>query len=149
MSVAKESAVGFFVVIGLICVAYLTIKLGKMEIIGDNGYTLNAQFTSVSGLRSGAEVEIAGVKVGRVASISLDKEQPFANVTLRINQGIDVYDDAIAAIKTSGLIGDKYIDLSPGGGGDKLENDGMITETQPDVDLIALISKYVFGGVNK
>ena len=147
MSAAKESAVGLFVVIGLICVAYLTIKLGKMEVMGDNVYTLNAQFTSVSGLRSGAEVEIAGVKIGRVGSISLDTEQSVANVTLRINKGVAIFDDAIASIKTSGLIGDKYIDLSPGGGGDKLENGGVITDTQPDVDLIALISKYVFGGV--
>ena len=147
MSATKESAVGLFVVIGLICVAYLTIKLGKMEVMGDNVYTLNTQFTSVSGLRSGAEVEIAGVKIGRVGSISLDSEQPVANVTLRINKGVEIFDDAIASIKTSGLIGDKYIDLSPGGGGDKLENDGVITDTLPDVDLIALISKYVFGGV--
>jgi len=147
MSVAKESAVGLFVVVGLICLAYLTIKLGKMEIVGDKGYVLNAQFTSVAGLRSGADVEVAGVKVGRVTSISLDKEHPVANITLNVRHGVDVYDDAIAAIKTSGLIGDKYIDLSPGGGGDKLENNGTITDTQPDVDLITLISKYVFGGV--
>ena len=147
MSWSKESAVGFFVVIGLLCVAYLTVKLGRMEILGDDGYTLNAQFTSVSGLRAGAEVEIAGVRVGRVASIALDTKHPMANITLRINKGVQVFDDAIASIKTSGLIGDKYVNLSPGGGGEKLDNGGTISDTEPDVDLINLISKYVFGKV--
>lgn len=147
MSIQKESAVGLFVVIGLICVAYLTVKLGRMELIGDDGYTLNAQFTSVSGLRAGAEVEIAGVKVGRVAAIVLDAQHPMANITLRINKGVKIFDDAVASIKTSGLIGDKYVNLSPGGGGEPLDNGGTISDTEPDVDLINLISKYVFGKV--
>lgn len=147
MALNKESAVGMFVVIGLICVAYLTIRLGRMDIIGDDGYTLHARFTSVSGLRSGAQVEIAGVRVGRVSSISLDGEHSMANITLRLNKGVQVYDDAIASIKTSGLIGDKYVSLSPGGGGEKLDNGGTISDTEPDVDLINLISKYVFGKV--
>ena len=142
----KETAVGIFVLIGLLCVGYLTVKLGKMEIVGDSGYTLCAQFTSVSGLRTGAEVEIAGVRVGRVTSIVLDKNTPNANITLRLQPGVTVYDDAIASIKTSGLIGDKYVNISPGGG-DPLEDGGTIADTEPDVDLIKLISKYVFGGV--
>jgi phospholipid/cholesterol/gamma-HCH transport system substrate-binding protein len=124
----------------------LTVKLGKMEIVGD-GYTLHAQFTSVSGLRAGAEVEIAGVRVGRVASIALDESSPNANIILRMQPGIAVYDDAIASIKTSGLIGDKYVNISPGGGGDPLKDGGTIADTEPDVDLMTLISKYVFGGV--
>ena len=118
-----------------------------MEIIGDAGYTLSAQFTSASGLRTGAEVEIAGVRVGRVTSIALDATHPMANITLRINKGVTIYDDAIASVKTSGLIGDKYINISPGGGGEKLDNGGTISDTEPDVDLINLISKYVFGKV--
>jgi phospholipid/cholesterol/gamma-HCH transport system substrate-binding protein len=142
----KESAVGIFVIIGILCTGYLTVRLGKMEIIADSGYTLHAQFTSVSGLRAGAEVEIAGVRVGRVSSIALDKDTPNANILLHIQQGVTVCDDAIASIKTSGLIGDKYVSISPGGG-DPLENGGTIADTEPDVDLITLISKYVFGGV--
>jgi len=147
MNLNKENAVGLFVAIGLLCTAYLTIKLGRMELVGDDGYTLNARFTSVSGLRAGAEVEIAGVKVGRVASIALDAAHPVANITLRINKGVTIYDDAVASIKTSGLIGDKYVNISPGGGGEKLDNGGTISDTEPDVDLINLISKYVFGKV--
>jgi phospholipid/cholesterol/gamma-HCH transport system substrate-binding protein len=147
MNLNKETAVGLFVAVGLLCTAYLTVKLGRMEIVGDDGYTLNAQFSSVSGLRTGAEVEIAGVKVGRVGTIVLDAQHPVANITLRINKGVTVYDDAIASIKTSGLIGDKYVNISPGGGGEKLDNGGAISDTEPDVDLITLISKYVFGKV--
>ena len=147
MKLNKETAVGLFVVIGLLCTAYLTVKLGRMEIVGDDGYNLSAQFTSVSGLRSGAEVEIAGVRVGRVASITLDSRHAMANITLRINKDVSIYDDAIASIKTSGLIGDKYVNISPGGGGEKLDNGGTISDTEPDVDLINLISKYVFGKV--
>jgi len=147
MKLNKEAAVGLFAAIGLLCVAYLTIKLGRMELVGDDGYTLNARFSSVSGLRAGAEVEIAGVKVGRVASIALDAAHPVANITLRINKGVAIYDDAVASIKTSGLIGDKYVNISPGGGGEKLDNGGTISDTEPDVDIINLISKYVFGKV--
>jgi len=147
MNLNKETAVGLFVAIGLLCTAYLTIRLGRMEIVGDSGYSLSARFTSVSGLRAGAEVEIAGVRVGRVTSIVLDATHPVANITLRINKGVAVYDDAVASIKTSGLIGDKYVNISPGGGGEKLDNGGTISDTEPDVDIINLISKYVFGKV--
>jgi phospholipid/cholesterol/gamma-HCH transport system substrate-binding protein len=147
MNLNKETAVGLFVAVGLLCTAYLTVRLGRMEILGDDGYTLNAQFTSVSGLRTGAEVEIAGVRVGRVATIALDAKHPVATITLRMNKGVAVYDDAIASIKTSGLIGDKYVNISPGGGGEMLDNGGTIGDTEPDVDLITLISKYVFGKV--
>jgi phospholipid/cholesterol/gamma-HCH transport system substrate-binding protein len=147
MKLNKEAAVGLFAAIGLLCVAYLTIKLGRMEFVGDDGYTLNARFSSVSGLRAGAEVEIAGVRVGRVASIALDAAHPVANITLRIDKGVTVYDDAVASIKTSGLSGDKYVNISPGGGGEKLDNGGTISDTEPDVDIINLISKYVFGKV--
>ena len=66
MSFSKEAAVGFFVMLGLVCVAYLTVKLGRMEVFHSEGYVLTASFNSVSGLRPGAEVEIAGVRVGRV-----------------------------------------------------------------------------------
>ena len=103
----KEVLVGLFVLIGLLCTAYLTIKLGRMEIGGGDGYTLQARFTSVSGLRTGAEVEIAGVRVGRVARIELDPSDAMAIVTLQLDKQVKLTDDVIASVKTSGLIGDK------------------------------------------
>ena len=88
MSFSKEAAVGFFVMLGLVCVAYLTVKLGRMEVFHSEGYVLTASFKSVSGLRPGAEVEIAGVRVGRVKSIRLDDKQPRAVVELQLGDNV-------------------------------------------------------------
>ncbi len=143
----KEIFVGTFVLFCLLCVGYLTIKLGRMEFGTSSGYALEAQFSSVSGLRTGASVEIAGVRVGQVRQIRLDGDNPIAIVTLQMNNNIQLTDDVIASVKTSGLIGDKYIDLQPGGIGEVLQAGDTIMDTESAVDLEALISKYVFGGV--
>jgi len=142
-----EVSVGIFVLIGIICVGYLTIRLGKMELLGDNYYPLNARFLSVSGLKTGTEVEMAGVQIGMVDSITLDRERKMALVKLKIRKDVILSDDVIASVKTAGLIGDKYIRLSPGGSDQVLKPDDFITETESAVDLEELISKYVFGKV--
>ncbi|MBW2108369.1 MAG: outer membrane lipid asymmetry maintenance protein MlaD [Deltaproteobacteria bacterium] len=141
-----ETAVGIFVVVGIVCVGYLTIKLGKMEWVGDNYYPIYAQFESVSGLSRGAYVEMAGVQIGQVEAISLDQDRQVAQVKMKIQKGIVLTDDVIASVKTSGLIGDKYIKISPGGSDEVLKPGDTITETESAVDLEELISKYVFGG---
>ena len=142
-----EMLVGVFVLIGILCLGYLTIRLGEMEWIGDNHYILKARFQSVSGLNTGANVEMAGVRIGQVDSISLDQERQVAAVELKIQKGILLSDDVIASIKTSGLIGDKYVMMSPGGSDQILKSGELITETESAVDLEDLISKYVFGGI--
>ncbi len=139
--------VGVFVLIGIICVGYMAVKLGQMEFIGSDFYTLNARFLSVTGLKSGARVEIAGVEVGRVDDVSLDKVRQIALVRLKIRKDVTLTEDVIASVKTSGLIGDKYIKLSPGGSDIELKPGDMITETESALDIEELISKYVFGGV--
>jgi len=144
---SMETAVGIFVFIGLICVGYLTIKLGKMEVIGSSNYVLYARFNSVSGLRVDSSVEIAGVQIGRVNKISLDSERGMALVELKIQKGIQISDDSIASIKTSGLIGDKFIKITPGGSDDILNPGGTITDTESAIDMEGLISKYIFGKV--
>jgi phospholipid/cholesterol/gamma-HCH transport system substrate-binding protein len=141
-----EAAVGIFMLIGIICVGYLSIRLGKMEWGGDKYYPVFARFQSVSGLIAGAHVELAGVHVGKVDSIKLDPKRLVAVVELKIRKGLMLSDDVIASVKTSGLIGDKYIDLVPGNSASVLKPGGLITETESAVDLEALISKYVFGG---
>lgn len=144
---AIETAVGIFVAIGIICVGYLTIKLGKMELLGDNHYNLYARFQSVSGLKPGAFIEMAGVRIGKVDSISLDRETQTALVKMKLQKDILLSDDVIASVTTAGLIGDKYIKISPGGS-EKILNPGdIITETESSVNLEELISKYVFGAV--
>jgi phospholipid/cholesterol/gamma-HCH transport system substrate-binding protein len=142
-----ELAVGIFVLIGLVCVGYLTIRLGKMEFFQDEHYFLKARFQSVTGLKPGANIEIAGVKVGLVDSISLDPKDQVALVQLKIKKDVVLTDDVIASVKTSGLIGDKYIKLSPGGSDEILEPGDTINDTESALDIEELISKYAFGKV--
>jgi len=144
-----ETIVGIFVVAGLLCVAYMTVKLGKVSLFGDDYYSLYARFGSVSGLREGSPIEIDGIEVGRVERLTLDQEKQLPLVILKIRKGIRVYDDGSAAIKTAGLIGDKFINIDPGGGGEVLKPGGTITETTSAVDIEELISKYAFGDVKK
>lgn len=146
---SSETVVGIFVVIGLLCVAYMTVKLGKVSLFGDNYYILYAHFGSVSGLREGSPIEIDGIEVGRVDRLTLDQEKQLPLAVLKVRKGVRVYDDASAAIKTAGLIGDKFVKLDPGGGGEVLKPGGTVTETTSAVDIEELISKYAFGDINK
>ena len=144
-----DTIVGVFVVVGLVCVGYMTIKLGKVSLFGDDYYSLQARFASVSGVRAGSPVEIHGIEVGRVEKMTLDTEKQTAVLELKIRRGITVYDDALAAIKTAGLIGDKFVNIDPGGGGEALAAGAFITETTSPTDMEELISKYAFGDVTK
>jgi len=146
---AMETTVGIFVTIGILLMGYMTVKLGHVSFLGDNSYRLSAPFTSVSGLRIGSAVYALGIEIGRVEGISMDQESQKAIVSMKIRNGIKIYDDAIASIKTEGLIGDKYISIDPGGGGTLLASGGTITETQPAIDIAELIGKYAFGEVKK
>lgn len=149
MSKNRETAVGIFVLLGLLCVAWLAIKLGRMELFSSQGFELEARFDSASGLRVGADVELAGVPVGRVTSIRLD-DQPQGNqaiVDIRLDKNLHLSDDTMASIKTSGIIGDKYISLSRGGSETELKPGDAIVETESPIDLESLISKYAFGDV--
>jgi phospholipid/cholesterol/gamma-HCH transport system substrate-binding protein len=144
---SMETTVGIFLVVALVAVGYLTLNLGDVTLLGDNSYALTARFTSVSGLRTGNTIEMLGIEVGRVGAMTMDQQSQVAIVELRIHNGIRVYDDGIASIRTSGLLGDKYVSIDPGGGGDLLEPGSEIPETEPPVDLTALIAKYAFGSV--
>jgi len=144
-----ETLVGIFLVFGLLCIGFMTLKLGHVSLLGDNSYSLFARFTSVTGLRAGSPVYMLGIEVGRVEQLKMDQENQKALVEVRIQNGVKIYDDAIASIKTEGLIGDKYLSIDPGGGGTPLASGGTITETQPAVDVTDLIGKYAFGDVKK
>ena len=138
-----ELAVGVFMIIGIICLGYLSIKLGKMEVFGDKGYEIQAIFSNSGGLKSGSSVVIAGVEVGRVKRIVLDDYQ--AKVFINLPLEVRIQEDAIASIKTKGLIGEKYIEITPGGAEEIIGPGGRIRDTQPPVDLEQLISSYIFG----
>jgi len=141
-----ELVVGVFVLVGIISLGYLSIKLGKLEIIGGDLYEVDALFNSASGLKSGATIEIAGVEVGRVKGISLKDDR--AVVRLAVQNGTALYTDTIASIKTRGIIGEKFLALSPGGGGDPLKPGDIIRDTESGLDLEELVSQYVHGKVN-
>ena len=146
---SMESAVGIFVVIGLLCVGYMTINLGKVSLFSDDYYVLYARFGSVSGLRVDSPVEMNGIEAGRVDRLSMDQEKQAALVALKIRRGVNVYDDAIASVKTAGLIGDKFIKIDPGGSGEILKPGGTIIDTASPIDIEELIGKYVFGDIKK
>jgi len=140
-----EMVVGFFVLVGIVCLGYLSIKLGKLELIGGDVYEVAAQFDTASGLKPGSTIEIAGVEVGRVRGISLKDDR--AMVKLAVNSTIKLYTDTIASIMTRGIIGEKFLALSPGGGGDPLKPGDTIRDTESGLDLEELVSQYVHGNV--
>ena len=138
-----ELAVGLFMIAGIVCLGYLSIRMGKMEVFGEKGYEIKAIFSNSGGLKAGSSVVIAGVDVGRVKKIILDDYQALAVLSLPLD--LKIQEDAIASIKTKGLIGEKYIGITPGGSEKIIEPGGRIRDTQPAVDLEQLLSSYVFG----
>jgi phospholipid/cholesterol/gamma-HCH transport system substrate-binding protein len=140
--ISIETAVGIFIIVGLLCLAYVSIKLGDVELFGTKQYIVNARFTNIAGLTEGSQVEIAGVPVGKVSKINLLNDQ--AIVELLINPDVKIQEDSIASIRTQGLIGDKYVKISPGGSDEYIKPNGFITDTESTVDIEELISKYIF-----
>ena len=138
-----ELIVGIFVLAGVVCLAHLSIGLAKHEVIHGPGYELKAVFSDVGGLRPGAAVTIAGVEVGRVNRIELSDYQ--ALVIMMIDADVPLQADAMASIRTRGLIGEKFVSISPGGDENMLKSGDEIFETEPAVDIEQLISKFVFG----
>ncbi len=138
-----ETAVGIFVLAGLACLAWLSIRLGRMEIVGGDYSTYHAAFSSVAGLRAGAPVEVAGVEVGKVEGI--DVKDFRAQVTLEVRRDVPVPEDTIASIRTRGLIGDRYVGLSPGASDRLVPPGGRIRETEPAVDLEEIIGRLLHG----
>ena len=144
-----EFSVGIFILIGIAAILYLAIQIGSSRFLGSDARVIDARFTNVGGLNEGSNVMIAGVKVGLVGDITLDPENLVAMVQLKLHTDLSIYDDAIASIKTNGLIGDKYIALDPGGGGFELEDGEPIVDTEPALDIESLISRFAFGSLEK
>jgi phospholipid/cholesterol/gamma-HCH transport system substrate-binding protein len=137
-------SVGLFLFLGIIALLYLTFTLGDSELDDDEHYLLTARFVSASGLRRGAFIEVGGVVVGKVGNISLDTETYEAEVTLHLEKAVRLQEDAIASIRTSGIIGYKFVKISPGGSEIYLEQGDEIIETESSINLEELISKYIF-----
>lgn len=144
-----ELGVGLFMLIGLACLIWLAVRLGDIEPFGSDRYALDARFVSSSGLKPGAFVEVGGVRVGKVAGITLDPETYESVVRLELDPQVSLQDDAIASIRTEGIIGDKFVKITPGGSDTLLEAGDVILETESSISLEELISKYIFEGGGK
>ena len=138
-----ELCVGLFMILGILCLGYLSVKLGKLEVLGSQGYEVEAVFSNGGGIKPGSTVVIAGVEIGRVKRVRLDDYQ--ALVVMDLAPDVKIQEDAIASIKTRGLIGDKFIEITPGGSEEVIGPGGKIRDTQSAIDFEELISNYVFG----
>ena len=142
-----EFLVGCFMLVGIGAVLYLAIQVGSTRVFGGDHYMLQARFSSTSGVNVGSRVEIAGVRVGTVKSIILN-DSFYSIVTFDLPSSIQLDDDTIVSIKTAGLIGDRYLNISPGGSGFPLEAGDLIVDTESALDIEGLISRFAFGGID-
>lgn len=138
-----ELAVGLFMILGILCLGYLSIRMGKLEVFGREGYEIHALFANSGGLKSGSTVAIAGVEVGTVKDITLEDYQ--AKAVMLLTPGVQIQRDSVASIKTKGLIGEKFVEITPGGSDKLVEPGGRIRKTESAVDFEQLLSQYIFG----
>jgi phospholipid/cholesterol/gamma-HCH transport system substrate-binding protein len=139
-----EMIVGLFLLAGFASFSIIAIKMGDISLFMEESYPVSARFVSISGLKEGAVVEVAGVKVGRVSGIELDGGDYEAVVRMEISKAVQLSDDSIASIRTAGIIGDRFIKLTPGGSEDYLGPGDIIQETESAISLEELVSKYIF-----
>jgi phospholipid/cholesterol/gamma-HCH transport system substrate-binding protein len=139
-----EFSVGIFLIIGVLCLGYLSLTLGNFG-FGRDRYEVSASFSTVSGLKPKSQVMMAGVAIGEVQRIQL--RDGHAQISMGINKNVKLEEDSIASIKTMGIIGDKYVTIAPGASDAYIQNGGIIRETQPPLDIENLISRFVFGNM--
>jgi phospholipid/cholesterol/gamma-HCH transport system substrate-binding protein len=142
-----ELIVGVFVLAGLVAIGWLALEIGRGAFVEGDTYNVTAEFANTGSLNPGCNVVIAGVPVGRVDKVTLNPKNFRAVVTFRVEKAVQLPTDSIASVKTAGLIGDKYISIAPGGDPDMIKPDGIIAETESDVDIASLISRFAFGAV--
>ena len=144
-----EMLVGVFMVVGFLAFGWLAIRLGEAPFLSQGRtYRLDASFNNVSGLKRGAEVQISGVNVGTVQDIRLDEDN-LALVTMQLQRNVRLPKDSMASIKTQGIIGDKYIQLTLGGDTEMYKTGDTLVDTESTLDIESLISKFAFGQVDE
>ncbi len=142
-----EVIVGIFLVVGFLAFGWLALQLGEIPwLVNGRTYSLNAQFDDISGVKEGGDVQISGVVVGKVSRIWLN-EDDMATVTMQLDRKIELPIDSMASVKSQGIIGDKYIQLTPGGDEEILKPGETIVDTESSVNIESLISKFAFGKV--
>ncbi|NLZ16564.1 MAG: outer membrane lipid asymmetry maintenance protein MlaD [Desulfobulbaceae bacterium] len=142
-----EIMVGIFLVIGFLAFGWLALRLGEVSLLTQGRtYTLDAAFNNVSGLKKGSEIQLSGVTIGTVRTIRLDEDN-MALVSMQLDQDVHLPVDSMASIKTQGIIGDKYIQLTLGGDTEMYKPGEILVDTESTVDIESLISKFAFGQV--
>jgi len=140
-----ELLVGLLLLCGAGALGYLSLRLGQVDLFGSEGYVVHADFSTAGGLQSGATVELSGVEIGRVEAVDLVDYQ--ARVVMKIRDGVVLHEDAQAALKNKGLIGERYVEVIPGKASGKLAPGGQIKKTEAPVDIQEAIAKLIFGNV--
>jgi phospholipid/cholesterol/gamma-HCH transport system substrate-binding protein len=144
-----EIFVGTFLIIGFLAFGWLALQLGEVAwLTGSKTYMINAEFNNISGVKAGADVQIAGVTVGKVRQLELNKENQ-AVVGMQVDREVVIPVDSVASVKSQGIIGDKYIQITLGGDESLYKPGETIVDTESAVDLESLISKFAFGQVSK
>ncbi len=140
-----EYIVGLFVIAGFGAIVYLALNLGEVPFLTKaSTYTVEAEFENVSGVKNGAPVQVAGVNVGQVSNLTLNEDR-LAQLTLQVDNTLKIPLDSIVSVKSQGIIGDKYIQISLGGDTEFFEENELILDTESAVDIESLISKFAFG----
>lgn len=138
-----QLVVGIFAALGIAAMAFLSFRLGKVELFTPPSYRIYANFDNIAGLKDGADIEIAGVEVGKVVGIALNQDR--ARITMRLDRGVKVDEDAVAAIRTRGIIGDKYVAISPGAGEKYVGDGGTLRQTESSFVLEDAIGQLLSG----
>jgi len=142
-----DAGVGIFLIAGFLALGWLALQLGEVPwLTSGSTYTLKAEFSNIAGVKEGADVQVAGVKIGTVKELALSKDA-YAVVTMQIDRSVEVPVDSIASVKSKGIIGDKFIQISLGGDEQLFKEGDVIVDTESAVDLESLIAKFAFGQV--
>jgi phospholipid/cholesterol/gamma-HCH transport system substrate-binding protein len=135
-------SVAGFLLLGALSLTYLFTRLGEAGFRRSWGYIVHADFANAGGLKPGTVVEIAGVAIGQVVAVDLMKSGR-ARVALQVREDVPLQDDVIASIQTKGLLGERYILITPGGAEETLAPDSVIRDTESPIDLPGLLAAYV------
>ncbi|MBW2684157.1 MAG: outer membrane lipid asymmetry maintenance protein MlaD [Deltaproteobacteria bacterium] len=140
-----EMAVGLFMIVGFCAFGYLALQLGEVSFLtSSTTYIINAEFDNVAGVKKGASVQVAGVVVGSVAAVTLGEDE-VAVLALKVDKKLKVPIDSMASVKSQGIIGDKFIQLSFGGDEENFKPGEVLRDTESSMDIESLISKFAFG----
>lgn len=142
-----ETVMGAVVLV--VAALFIVFAYSKAEVGAVEGYEIQAKFDRVDGILAGSDVRMSGIKIGTVTASSLDPKTYFAEVKMNIRSDVKIPDDTSIAVSTDGLLGDKFLALSPGGSDDMLEPGGEITTTQGSIDLMSLVGQMIFSQTGK